>query len=216
MKKVFFMASAIALMAFTSCGSKTDKTAEATTDSTEVVAPAGEDVVETLATQLKNNDAEGLATTIAEVKTKYAELVSAGKLDEAKAYAAQAQQYLKEHSAEITAIAGEDSQVSTLVNTIVSLPTSASATAEEAAKAIESKASETVEAAKAGVKAQGEAVKAELTNKVEAKKAEAKQKANDAAAKANQKINEKTQEAAKKANDAVNNAAKKALEGLMK
>ena len=81
---------------------------------------------------------------------------------------AKAQTYLKEHAAQITAIAGEDSEVSNLVNSVTSMPEAAQNAAEEAAKKVDAKTKEAGETAKSDAKA----------------------KVNEAAAKANAKINE--------------------------
>ncbi len=214
MKKVFLLASVIALTAFASCGNKQNAATTTSADSVEVATPAEDDVVSTLDAQLQSKDPKALQETITTITQKYAELAKEGKLEEAKAYAAKAQAYLKEHASEVTAVAGENSEVSKLVNTVANLPTSAQTTAEEAVKAVETTAKSAVETVKAGAASEVEAVKTDAQNKVEAVKTDTKNKANEAAAKVNSKINEKTTEANKKANDAVNKAASKALKGL--
>ena len=214
MKKMFFLASVIALAAFTSCGNKQNTSASTSADSVEVASPAEDDVVSTLEAQLQSKDPKALQETITTITQKYSELVKEGKVEEAKTYVAKAQEYLKEHAAEVTAVAGENSGISALVNTVNNLPTSAQTTTEDAVKAAENAAKTTVETAKASANAKVDAVKAEAENKVEAAKADAKNKANEAATKVNSKINEKTAEANKKANEAVNKAASKALKGL--
>ncbi len=128
MKKIFFLASAIALVAFTSCGNKQNTAETTSADSVEVATPAEDDVVSALDAQLQSNDPKALQETITTITEKYAELVKEGKVEEAKTYVAKAQEYLKEHAAEVTAIAGENSAVSTLVNTVTNLPTSAQTT----------------------------------------------------------------------------------------
>ena len=142
--------------------------------------------------QLKSKDPNALMKTLAAIKEKYAQLVKAGKLEEAKVYMAKAQTYLKEHAAQITAIAGEDSEVSNLVNSVTSMPEAAQNAAEEAAKKVDAKAKEAVETAKSDAKA----------------------KVNEAAAKANAKINEKANEAGQKAHEAVDKAAAKAMKEM--
>ena len=190
MKKLYFLAGVIAMTAFASCGNKQNAPAEGET--IEVAAPADDDIVSILDAQLKSKDPNALKQAIASIKEKYAQLVKAGKLEDAKAYMVQAQAYLKEHAAQITAITGEDSEVSNLVNSVANMPEAVQATAEETAKKVDAKAKETVEAAKSDAKA----------------------KVNEAAAKANAKINEKANEAGQKANEAVSKAAAKAMKKM--
>lgn len=190
MKKLFFFAGILAMTALASCGNKQNAPAEGET--IEVAAPEDDDVVSMLDAQLKSKDPNALMKTLAAIKEKYAQLVKAGKLEEAKAYMAKAQTYLKEHAAQITAIAGEDSEVSNLVNSVTSMPEAAQNAAEEAAKAVDAKTKEAVETAKSDAKA----------------------KVNEAAAKANAKINKKANEAGQKAHEAVGKAAAKAMKEM--
>ena len=148
MKKLFFFAGILAMTALASCGNKQNAPAEGET--IEVAAPVDDDVVSMLDAQLKSKDPNALMKTLAAIKEKYAQLVKAGKLEEAKAYMAKAQTYLKEHAAQITAIAGEDSEVSNLVNSVTSMPEAAQSAAEEAAKDAKAKVNEA--AAKANAK----------------------------------------------------------------
>ena len=149
MKKLFFFAGILAMTALASCGNKQKAPAEGET--IEVAAPVDDDVVSMLDAQLKSKDPNALMKTLAAIKEKYAQLVKAGKLEEAKAYMAKAQTYLKEHAAQITAIAGEDSEVSNLVNSVTSMPEAAQNAAEEAAKS-DAKAKVNEAAAKANAK----------------------------------------------------------------
>lgn len=150
MKKLFFFAGILAMTALASCGNKQKAPAEGET--IEVAAPVDDDVVSMLDAQLKSKDPNALMKTLAAIKEKYAQLVKAGKLEEAKAYMAKAQTYLKEHAAQITAIVGEDSEVSNLVNSVTSMPEAAQNAAEEAAKKVDAKAKEAVETAKSDAK----------------------------------------------------------------
>ena len=149
MKKLFFFAGILAMTALASCGNKQKAPAEGET--IEVAAPVDDDVVSMLDAQLKSKDPNALMKTLAAIKEKYAQLVKAGKLEEAKAYMAKAQTYLKEHAAQITAIVGEDSEVSNLVNSVTSMPEAAQNAAEEAAKS-DAKAKVNEAAAKANAK----------------------------------------------------------------
>lgn len=168
MKKLFFFAGILAMTALASCGNKQNAPAEGET--IEVAAPVDDDVVSMLDAQLKSKDPNALMKTLAAIKEKY----------------------LKEHAAQITAIAGEDSEVSNLVNSVTSMPEAAQNAAEEAAKAVDAKTKEAVETAKSDAKA----------------------KVNEAAAKANAKINEKANEAGQKAHEAVGKAAAKAMKEM--
>ena len=190
MKKLFFFAGILAMTALASCGNKQNAPADGET--IEVAAPVDDDVVSILDAQLKSKDPNALMKTLTAIKEKYALLVKAGKLEEAKEYMAKAQTYLKEHAAQITAIAGEDSEVSNLVNSVTSMPEAAQNVAEEAAKKVDAKTKEAVETAKSDAKA----------------------KVNEAAAKANAKINEKANEAGQKAHEAVGKAAAKAMKEM--
>ena len=138
------MACAFSLTMLASCGNKSTES-NATTDSTatentEAAAPTAEaeqteDVAKTLESQVANKNAKGLETTINTVQAKYAALVKEGKVEEAKAYAAKAQEYLNQHASEIATIASGNTTVNDLINTVKNLPTSAKTTAEEAAAA---------------------------------------------------------------------------------
>ena len=219
MRKLFIMACAVAMTTLSSCGSKTAAPAEsqdttATTEATTAEATEADDVVSTLSSQLEAKDAKGLEATITAVKEKYAELVKAGKVEEAKAYASKAQEFLNKHTDELKAIAAGNTTVESLVNTIANLPTSAKATAAEAATAVGLDANAAKEAIKAGAEQTVEDAKAAAKAKAEAAKADANAKVEAAKAKAANEVNKKANEVNKKVNDAVSDAAKKALKGL--
>ena len=86
MKKLFFFAGILAMTALASCGNKQKAPAEGET--IEVAAPVDDDVVSMLDAQLKSKDPNALMKTLAAIKEKYAQLVKAGKLEEAKVYMA--------------------------------------------------------------------------------------------------------------------------------
>ncbi len=239
MKKVFFMAVAVALT-LASCGTRTpgnaadnDSTATENVDSTaeagEVSAALSDDskaTVENLTAQLKKaieaKDSKAAITTLANLQTIYKNLVSEGKLDEAKAYGQSIKQFVSENAESIKNAANGNTTINQLVEGVKNLPTSASTTAEEAKAAIGSEitslatpaiakgqsAVKTAEAAAAAVKNAPTTVKEAASNAVNKAVDNAKESAKT-------KAEEKVNEAKKKASDAVNDAASKAIKGLL-
>ena len=255
MKKAFIMAAAIALT-LASCGSKTqsntagadsaatetvDTTAEEAAEAADVEAaltPDSKATVENLGAELKKaieaKDSKAAITTLANLQTIYKNLVAQGKLDEAKAYGSSIKQLVSENADAIKNVASGNVTIQQLVDGVANLPTSASATAEEAKAAISSDianlasptiakgetAVKTAEAAAAIVKNAPEAVKTAAKDAANQAVSDAKQKANDAVNNAKETAKaaaeKKVNEAKQKANDAVNDAANKALNKLLK
>lgn len=161
MKKVFFFA-AMAAMMLASCGNKTQTNASAS-DSDSVVteqtsaadgsqlddaalttnlSAEGKAAVEQLTSNLQkaieSKDSKAAVTTLAQIHTKYKELVEQGKLDEAKAYGSAIQEFVNKNAASLKNIACGNTSVVDLINGITNLPTSTNATIDEAKAALSS------------------------------------------------------------------------------
>jgi len=223
MKKLIFMAVAIAAMTFASCGNKSNNVqAEAdstTVETLEESTLAFADSLTNLVNQsVEAKDGKQIEGVLAQLQAKYAELVQAGKLEEAKAYASKVQEFINEHADAIKSAVNGNTTISSLVDGIASLPTSASATAEEAAAAVKSDVMDIANSAKENAE---NAVKEAVDEQVDAAKEAVNDAANKAVDAAKSKVNDAQQKAAdkvndakQKANDAVNNAANKALKGI--
>lgn len=189
MKKIFLAVMAVAAIAFTSCGNKTQQ-AEAT-DSTEVAINAEEEanaVIDNLKAFVAAGDADKLAAALDQVK----EIVGEFVLDDPEAamtYVTTVQNYLKENADQIKAITTENADAASavavfmetepevMVSAIVEKVSDKAETAQEnATDAVEDAKDAVVDAAKQKVEDAKDAVKQTAT---EAKDA-AKQKANDA------------------------------------
>ena len=166
MKKFFILAFAATMIAFASCGNKTTTQADSV-DSTEVgaeveaVAAEADSIAKALDTQLQGKDAKGLETTIQNVQKTYAELVANGKIEEAKAYASKVKEFLEEKSEAISTLTSGNATITSIINTVKSLPTTAETTAEEAAAAVKSDVNNAVESTKAAAAERVEAAKQE-------------------------------------------------------
>lgn len=197
MKKILVFACA-AVFALASCGNKTAAPAQEEGDSVvveSVVNDAVESAVADVNAAVESGDVTKIQTVLATLQTTYAELVKSGKLEEAKTYASKIQEFVNTHSEEIKKVAEGNTTIVSLIDGIKNLPTSAEATAEEAAAAVQADAQALVDGAKTAAK---EAVEA----KVDEAKNAAVQKATEAAAPVVEKANE-----AKAAADAAKNAA---------
>lgn len=197
MKKVFLFAFAFVALTFASCGNKQGGNA-AQTDSVETDTVAivdnssAEAVANDMQAKLQANDADGFKQAVESAKLKIDELVKAGKVEEAKAYASQVKAFVDENAETIKQLAGGEETVTSIVNTISAIPTDAESTVKEA----------------------GEAVKADAQQAVEDTKAAAKQKVEETKAAAKQKATDEVNKAKDKANQEVNKAANKALKSL--
>ena len=208
MKKILIMTLVAFAMTFTSCGNKTKTNADATDSVADTTATttvsAADSVTSALTSELSAKDATTLQATIAAVQTKYAKLVKAGKLEEAKTYASKVQEFINKHATDIKTVAAGNTTIASLVEGIKNLPTSAQTTAEEAAAAVKTDA-KTI-ATDAANTAVNDAKAATVDKGTEAVKAEKTA--------AEEKVNKKVTESQAKANKAVNNATNKALKGI--
>lgn len=198
MKKIIVCAIAFMALTFASCGNKqngnqtpeTDSIAAAATD--ENGGSEAEGLASDLKAALDAKDSKGFSDAVASAKQKIDELVKAGKVEEAKAYASKVKQFIDENAETIKQVTNGNATINSIVSTIKALPTDAGSAVDAAGNAVKSDAEHAVEAAKDAA-----ATKAAET------KAAAKQKADEAVDNAKQK-----------ANDAVDKAASKALNKL--
>ncbi len=163
MKKVILFAC-VAALGFASCGNSNNATEEAQ-------CPA-DSVISVLASQIEAGDAASLESTLESLKATYEQLVEAGDLEGAKAYASAIQQFISEKSEAISSLVSEETTVSSLVETIQNLPTSAETTAEEALSAVKSDAQDAVDNAIDNVKESVEDAVSPVTDKVNEVKAD--------------------------------------------
>lgn len=216
MKKIFFLAAAVALT-MASCGGQASGNAAdndstttdtvATTEETateEAFSAEAKTKVEEITTQLQTaisqNDSKAIEKVLTSVQTIYKQLVADGKLDDAKAYGEAIKKLITDNADKLKSASSGNTTVNDLVSSIKSLPTDAQATAEQAAEAVKSIPGEVKEAAeKAANKAVDDA------------KAAAKEKVDSEVKKANDKANEAVKKANDKVNDAVNKAADDAI-----
>lgn len=147
MKKSHFLTIAFAALAMVSCGNKTDNTNN-TEDSTTVedstivsgvsqeLQPTVEALISNFNQNVEKNDANALATTLANMQVVYKNLVDEGKLEEAKTYGQDIQKYVSDHASELQAMAEGNNNIPSLVEGVKNLPVSAEATIEEAKQAV--------------------------------------------------------------------------------
>lgn len=193
MKKVFLFVFAFVAMTFASCGNKQGNGAapaeEVEKDSVAIVSNSSpETVAADLQQKLQSNDAEGFKQTVKVAKEKIDEMVKAGDVEGAKAYASKVKAFVDENAEAIKQLAGGSETVSTIVNTINSIPVNAEKTVNEAGEAVKADAQKTMDDAEVAAKA-----------KVEETKDKAKQKATEEVNKAKDKANQEVDKAANKA-----------------
>jgi len=208
MKKVFLFAFAFVALTFASCGNKQGGNAAQTDSiSADTVAVADNNSAEAVASdmqaKLEAKDADGFKQAVESAKLKIDELVKAGNVEEAKAYASKVKAFVDENAETIKQLAGGEETVTSIVNAISSIPANAESAVNEVGEAVKADAQQAVEDTKAAAKQKVEDAKAAATQKVEDAKAAAKKKASDEVNKAKDKANQE-----------VNKAANKALKGL--
>lgn len=201
MKKILFAVAAMAAITFASCGGNKTESAAVAADT---VAAEQVDGTETLATALETSDPAQVQTAVESIQTKIQELIQSGDVQKAEEYKSQLVTWYNENKEKVEAITSGQMNISQIIETVKTLPTSVGG-------AVEGAAESAAEAAKADAQAAGEQVKAAG----EQVKAAAEQKVQEQVNKAEQKAAEKVNEAAQKANEKVNEAAKKAVGGLL-
>lgn len=148
MKKSHFLTIAFAALAMVGCGNKTDN-ANNTEDSATIeedstfasgvsqeLQPTVEALISNFNQNVEKNDANALATTLADMQVVYKNLVDEGKLEEAKTYGQAIQKYVSDHASELQAMAEGNNNIPSLVEGVKNLPVSAEATIEEAKQAV--------------------------------------------------------------------------------
>lgn len=148
MKKSHFLTIAFAALAMVGCGNKTDN-ANNTEDSATIeedstfasgvsqeLQPTVEALISNFNKNVEKNDANALATTLADMQVVYKNLVDEGKLEEAKTYGQAIQKYVSDHASELQAMAEGNNNIPSLVEGVKNLPVSAEATIEEAKQAV--------------------------------------------------------------------------------
>lgn len=147
MKKSHFLTIAFAALAMVSCGNKTDNANNtedsATVEDSTIVSGVPQELQPTVEALISNfnqnvdkNDANALATTLADMQVVYKNLVDEGKLEEAKTYGQAIQKYVSEHASELKAMAEGNNNIPSLVEGVKNLPVSAETTIEEAKQAV--------------------------------------------------------------------------------
>lgn len=239
MKKTMLLAAVLCLV-LASCGNKSQQGDATTADSTATVEntenqdgnsealgadaqTAIDQATASLQKALETKDAKATAQTIAQLTNTYKKLVEQGKMDEAKAYGEAIKNWVKSNEQDIKSIANGDATIGELVNGIQNLPTSASATAEQA-KAAAEQAANAISNAPAAVKQAAEQaanqaaanVKTAAENKAKEEANKINEKVSTAKENAKAKATEKVNEAKAKANEAATKAANKAIKDIFK
>ena len=205
MKKIFLAVMAVAAIAFTSCGNKTQQS-EAT-ESTEVAINAEEEanaVIDNLKAFVAAGDADKLAAALDQVKEMVGEFV----LDDPEAamtYVTTVQNYLKENADQIKAITSENADAASAV--AVFMETEPEVMVSAIVEQVSSQAEETKDAA---VDAAVDAA----TDVKDAAVDAAKQKVEEVNAAAKKQVEDTKAAAKQKANEAVDDAAKNVKKGL--
>ena len=122
MKKVLFVVMAVMAIGFTSCGNKTQATAE-TTDSVAVMNVEDEIAgsISALTEQINAQDANKFQEALAAVQAKVKELVATNP-EAAKQFVAQVQAFLKENAEKIKSFAGDNAAVNSAVAALTEAP----------------------------------------------------------------------------------------------
>ena len=190
MKKILLAVMAVAAIAFTACGNKTQQ-AEAV-DSVAIVdslaSAAAQADIDAISALLNGGDATKLQEALAAVKEKIATLIKENP-EVAKEYVAKVQTFLKDNADKVKAVVGDNAAVQTAVSAITETEpadivngflTSVGDAATEVKDAAVDAANQQVDAAKQAVEDKANEVKDAADKKVQETKDAAKQKANDA------------------------------------
>ncbi len=118
MKKIIFAVMAVAAIGFTSCGNKTQQ-AEAV-DTVVVEDTLSQATVDQIAEVLEVKDATVLQEVLVNVKNQAANLILDNP-EEAKAYIAAVQTYLKENNEKVEAVIGDNEAALTALSAIIDL-----------------------------------------------------------------------------------------------
>ena len=232
MKKSYFLSLCLAALTFGSCGDskqvKVGSDEAVAADSVVSVEGLSEGINSTLTALqgeltscIEKKDVSAVVTTLANMQVIYKNLVEKGKLEEAKVYGDAIKTFVSENAEQLKEIARGNTTVSSLIEGVKNLPTSAEATVDEAKKAVVSDivnlAAPSIAKGETTAKAVTEAVEA-VQNAPENIKAAATEAANkavsDAKANASQAANNAKAAAAEKVNSEVEKAANAATEKI--
>ena len=228
MKKIFFMLIAAAAITFASCGNKTNTGAEVDSLAADTTATLSESLQGTfnnltgeLQKTLEAKDGKGAISALAGLQTVYKNLVTSGKLEEAKKYGAAIKSFINEHADAIKSALGDNATVASLISGIQKLPTDAAVTAEEAKAAVSDDVTKLVSPALSNAMAAGDSAvskvkgaAADAANAVTSGVEGAKDKVSEEASAAKEKAGEAVNSAKEKAGDAIDNAAGNLKKGL--
>lgn len=227
MKRLLFAPVLIMTIIVTSCGNKSTKKVDnsVTVDTAIVVDTAAisqetKSVINAQTTTAQNaletNDSKGVTESLANFVATYKTFLNADRLNEAKLYAQSIRSFINDHKDTLEKLANNNPTISKLITAINNLPTSASATIDDAKNAVKD---EVINLASPYIqKGAQEAANAEtalnaLKNapvaEQEQLKQSAKQTIQDAKKAAENQINQEVDKAKEKANQKMDEASKK-------
>ena len=123
MKKILFAVMAVVAIGFTSCGNKTQASADEV-DSAAIVdslaAEAANISISALSEQIEAGDASKLQAVLETIKTKVAELIKTNP-EVAKEYVEKVQNFLKENADKVKALVGDNAAVAAAVSAITDI-----------------------------------------------------------------------------------------------
>ena len=219
MKKILYLALTFAVMGLASCGNKNgantelgDTVAVDTLATTEANADNAEALVNMLAEKLNANDAAGMAALSQQAQQKIAELIKAGKTEEAQKYASQIKKFIDDNAEKVKTISSGNTTIADLVNTVSA--TTPEDLAKSAAAAVQADANHEAEQLKEDGQAKANEIKEAAKAKANEQVSKASTKANEAVTNAQNKANQAVSNAQSKANQKVNDATNSALKKI--
>lgn len=214
MKKLLFMAAAIAAFTFVSCGNKTGNNgtgSDSASDSLEAVTStavqAADDAINQLTANLDAKDASAFKTSLDDVKAKIADLLNTNP-ELAKSYVEKLQEFLNTNADKIKSTVGTNAAVATAVSALTTT------SADDVVSSLKSAVTSVGNNAASQVDAAAEAVKNAPDAAKQAAEAAANQAVDNAKAKAAEKTNEAVESAKKKTNDAIDKGVSDAKKKL--
>lgn len=192
MKKITVFACLLAGLAFAACNGNNkagkDSAGPTAADSALVDNETdGNDALNAVKEAFEKKDAQSIQTAIAAFQAQYAQWVAEGKVKEAKDYAARLQSYLKEHEELVKSVTEKAPALSTVIESVKSIPIDAAEAANEAAQ-------KAAEAAKTKADDIKEKAKDAVNEKVESGKEEALKKTQEGINKAGETANKTLKE----------------------
>ncbi len=204
MKKIMMMLAATASLFLASCQGNSTNNSDNSSDSIQNVAQ----VAAALTSALQSGNTEVIQQKLAEAQDYIAQLTASGQLDEAKAYAAQVQEFITTNEESIKSIVGDNNIVNSTLSAIKAIPTDATNTASDAASNVADAADDAVNAATEAAANAKQAASDAASN--------AKQAVSDAASNAKQATSDAASNAKQAASDAASNAIDNAASNAKK